>query len=67
MVSSYDIHGNAQDLINKHGLKGASGFALSQIEVFEKQGDEVGANLWRAIRGALLDVSDIRFKDDPVN
>jgi hypothetical protein len=67
MVSSNYIHGSAQELIKQHGLKGASSFALGQIEAFEKQGNEDGANLWRAIRGALLDVSDIRFKDDPVN
>lgn len=65
MTSNLDIYRSVQELIKQHGLKGASIFAADRIAKLLEQNDHEGACVWRKIRGALLDVSDIKFKDDP--
>ena len=67
MTSLPDIHRTANELIQQHGLKGASDFAADRIARLLDLQDQAGVAVWRQIRGALLDVSDIKFKDDPVN
>ena len=67
MTSSLDIHRTAKELINKHGLKGASDFAADRIARLLDLQDHDGVAVWRQIRAALLDVSDIKFEDDPVH
>lgn len=67
MTSSLDIHRTAKELIKQHGLKGASDFAADRIARLLDLQDLDGVAVWRQIRAALLDVSDIKFKDDPVN
>ncbi len=67
MTSEQDIYRSAQVLIKQHGLKGVSNFAADRIALLLERNDHDGADVWRRIRVALLDLSDIRFKDDPVN
>ena len=62
-----DIHRSAKELIKQHGLKGASDYAADRIKTLGDFHDHDGVSVWRRIRAALLDVSDIKFKDDPVN
>ncbi len=67
MTSDLDIHRTANELIKERGLKGASDFAADRIARLTDMQDHDGVAVWRQIRAALLDVSDIKFKDDPVN
>ena len=67
MTSDIDIHRAASELIKQHGLKGASDYAADRIKMLMDFQDHDGVAVWRKIRAALLDVSDIKFKDDPVN
>ena len=67
MTPSIDIHRTANELIKQHGLKGASDFAADRIARLIDLQDHDGVAVWRQIRGALLDVSDIKFEDDPVH
>lgn len=67
MTSDLDIYRAAKELIKQHGLKGASDYAADKIKALEDFQDYNGVAVWRKIRAALLDVSDIQFKDDPVN
>ena len=62
-----DIHRSAKELIKQHGLKGASDFAADKIATLTDFKDHDGVTVWRRIRAALLDVGDIKFKDEPVN
>jgi hypothetical protein len=62
-----DIHRTAKELIKQHGLKGASDYSADRIKRLIDFHDHDGVAVWRRIRAALLDVSDIRFEDDPVN
>lgn len=64
MTSNPDIYRTAQELVSQHGLKGASDRAADRIAELTDRGDKFGAATWRQIRGALLDLSDIQFKDD---
>ena len=67
MTQDLDIYRTANELVKQHGLEGASRQCANRIEHLRNMKDEVGAATWGRIRAALLDVSDIRFKDDPVN
>ncbi len=67
MTSDIDIYRSANELIKERGLKGASDYAADRIHTLLELGDQDGANVWRRIRAALLDLSDKKFKDDPVN
>ena len=62
-----DIYHAANELIKERGLKGASDYAADRIHTLLELRDQDGANVWRRIRAALLDLSGIKFKDDPVN
>ena len=65
--SDLDIYRTAEELIKQHGLKGASDYSADRIKTLGDFHDHDGVAVWRKIRGALLDLSDIKFKDDPVN
>ena len=67
MTPSRDILTSANELIKLHGLKGASDHAADRIADLLERGDDEGVAVWRQIRAALLDVSDIKFPSDPVN
>ena len=67
MTSGLDIYRAASELIKERGLKGASDYAADRIKTLGDFHDHDGVAVWRQIRAALLDVSDIRLKDDPVN
>ena len=67
MTPDLDIHRAASELIKERGLKGASDYAADRIKMLMDFQDHDGVAVWRKIRAALLDVSDIKFKDDPVN
>ena len=67
MTSDLDIYRTVNELIKERGLKGASDYAADRIHTLLELRDQDGANLWRRIRAALLDLSGIKFKDDPVN
>jgi len=67
MTSDIDILRSARELIDQRGLKGASDHAADRIATLDSLGDMDGVHVWRRIRAALLDVSDIRFKDDAMN
>ena len=64
---SIDIYRAANELIKQRGLKGASDYAADKIKSLMDFQDNDGVAVWRHVRAALLDVSDIKFKDDPVN
>ncbi|MDA1029791.1 MAG: hypothetical protein O3B41_12165 [Bacteroidetes bacterium] len=54
-----DIYRAANELIKQHGLKGASDYAADRIKMLlDFQGHD-GVAVWRKIRSALLDVSDV--------
>lgn len=67
MTTNLDIYRTANELIKQHGLKGASDYAADRIATLTDFQDHDGVAIWRKIRAALLDISDIKFKDDPVN
>ena len=67
MTSSRDILTSAKELIKLHGFKGASDHAADRIATLLERKDMEGVAVWRQIRAALLDVSDIRFPSDAVN
>ena len=67
VTSNLDIYRTAKELIKQHGLKGASDYAADRIARLLDLQDHAGVVVWRKIRGALLDLSDIKFKDDPIN
>ena len=67
MTADLDIHRAAKELIEQHGLKGASDYAADRFKMLMDVQDHDGVAVWRRIRAALLDVSDIKFKNDPVN
>ncbi len=67
MTSDLDIYRTANELIQQHGLKGASDYAADRIATLTDFQDHDGVAVWRKIRAALLDVSDIKFKDDGVH
>ena len=59
MTSNLDIYRAANELIEKHGLKGASDHAADRIAELMERGDLDGAFAWRNNRAALLDLSDV--------
>ena len=67
MTADTDILRAANELIEQHGLKSASDYAADRIKTLGDFQDHDGVAVWRQIRAAFLDLSDIRFKDDPVN
>ncbi len=67
MTANLDIHRAASELVKERGLKGASDYAADRIATLTDFHDHDGVAVWRKIRGALLDVSDIKFKVDPIN
>ncbi len=67
MTSDRDIYTSAKTLLDQHGLKGASEHAAERIHTLNELGDDKGAAVWGKIRAALLDLSDMRFKDDAIN
>jgi hypothetical protein len=67
MADNLDIYHAASELIKELGLKGASDYAADRIAELLEMNDNDGANVWRRIRAALLDLSDKKFKDYPVN
>ncbi len=66
-ASILDIYRAANELIKERGLKGASDYAADRIAALLEMNDNDGANVWRRIRAVLLDLSGIKFKDDPTN
>ncbi len=67
MTSDIDTYRAANELIKELGLKGASDYAADRIHTLLELRDQDGANVWRRIRAALLDLSGIKFNDDPTN
>jgi hypothetical protein len=67
MTSDLDIYRTAKLLIDQHGLKGASEHAAERIVTLRDRGDHEGARTWGKIRAALLDLNDVRFRDDGVH
>ena len=67
MTSNPDITRAAQELVSRHGLKGASDHLADRIARLVERGDEDEAATVRQVRAALLDVSDIKFKGDGVH
>ncbi len=67
MADNPDIYHAANELIKERGLKGASEYAADRTHTLLELRDQDGANVWRRIRAALLDLSGIKFKDDPTN
>ncbi len=67
MTSDLEIYCSANELIKERGLNSASDYATHRIHTLLELGDQDGANVWRRIRAVLLDLSGIKFKDDPVN
>jgi hypothetical protein len=67
MPDDRDIYRAAKLLIDQHGLKGASNHAADRIADLREKGDHEGARTWGKIRSALLDLSDVRFRDDGVH
>ncbi len=67
MADNPDIYHAANELIKERGLKGASDYAADRIHTLLELRDHDGANVWRRIRAALLDLSGIKFKDDPTH
>ncbi len=67
MADNLDIYYAANELIKERGLKGASDYATYRIHTLLELRDQDGANVWRRIRAALLDLSGIKFKDDPTH
>lgn len=67
MTFDRDIYTAANELIKQHGLKGASKYAANRIVTSDELKDHHGANIWRKIRAALVDLSDISFKNEPIN
>lgn len=67
MTSDLDIYRSAQALIDQHGLKGASAFAAQRMAELRDLKDEDGVAVWGRVRGALLDLSDVRFEGDETN
>lgn len=65
--SNLNVNRNAKPLIDQHGLKGASEHTADRIAVLQDKGDGEGAGTWGKIRAALLDLSDVRFRDDGVH
>jgi hypothetical protein len=62
-----DIYASAKLLLDQHGLKGASEYAAGRMQTMRDVGDEEGVATWGRIRAALLDLSDVRFKNDALN
>ena len=67
VTSDVDIYRSAAELIEQPGLKGASVFAATRRRELRDLEDDEGVAAWSRIRGALLDLSDIRCEVDPVN
>jgi hypothetical protein len=67
MTSDLDTYRAAKLLIDQHGLKGASDHAADRISTLRDKGDDEGARAWGRIRAALLDLSDVRFRDEAVH
>ena len=67
MADNPDIYHAANELIKERGLKGASDYAADRIHTLLELRDQDGANVWRRIRATLLDLSGIKFKDDPTH
>ncbi len=67
MTSDLENYRTAKLLIDQHGLKGASKHAADRIEALRDKGDHAGARTWGKIRAVLLDLSDIKFRDDSVH
>ncbi len=59
MTTDLDIYRSANELIKERGLKGATDYATHRIHTLLELGDQDGANVWRRIRAALLDLSGI--------
>ncbi len=53
MTSELDIYRAANELIEQHGLKGASDHAADRIAELTERGDLDGAGAWCQIRLAL--------------
>ncbi len=66
MTTDLDIYRTAKTLTKQNGLKGAD-FAAARIATLTDVQDMDGVAVWGKIRDAFLDVSDIKFKDDPLN
>ncbi len=67
MTPNLYIYRTANELIKERGLKDASDYAADRIARLTDFQYHDGVAVWRKIRGALLDLGDIKFKDDPVN
>ena len=66
MTDDLDIYRAAHELIKQHGLKGASDYAADRIKTLSDVKDDDGAAARGKIRATHLDLSDMRFKDDPL-
>ena len=67
MTSETDIYRSARELIDQRGLKGASEYAGQRMADLRNLNDAAGVAVWGRIRGALLDLSEVRFEDDAFN
>ena len=52
MTSDLDIHRAANELIEQHGLKGASDYSADRIKMLMDVQDDDGVAVWRRIMGA---------------
>ena len=60
MTSDLDIfYRAANELIEKHGPKGALDHAADRIAFLTERGEQGGVASWRKIRAALLDLSGV--------
>ncbi len=67
ITSDLAIYRVANELIKQHGLKGASDYAADRVKTLMDAQFYDGVAVWRKISAALVNVSDFRFEDDPVN
>lgn len=63
-MNQVDIYRAAKLLIKQHGLKAASAHAAERIAALRNKGNEEGVWIWGKIRAALLNLGDVRFRDD---
>jgi len=64
MTSDLDIYRAAKLLLEQHGLKGASNCSAERIATPRHAEDRDGVWTWGKIQAVLLNLSDVRFRDD---
>ena len=67
LKSKPEIYAIARQLMDERGLRGASMYAADMIDELRSGQDYAGAQTWGQIRSALLDLSDLKFRDDTLH